>query len=122
LNTYEWAVSYNNETFEKPSNGWAGVRVDEVLALLVYQVEDNSKHFVVHCGNGVRPIFYWTVQKVVKQRFVDGELQQEPDPNERRITCFGWQKTVNGTNVKSLCRILEDGSMIFSDHDPLQVG
>lgn len=119
--SYDWAVSYDNATFEKPSNGWAGVRVDDVLALLVYQESDPTKQFVVRCGNGVRPIFYWTVQKRVKSQAVNGELEVTGS-EETRITVFGWQKTVNGSNVKSLIRIHDsDGSIVVSDHDPLQV-
>ena len=122
MNEYDGAVSYDTDTFnfEKPNNGWAGVDTNRVKALVVYNKANPAQQYVVRCEEGMRPIFYETTQIVVKQLVNDeGELIQEPQAPQR-VTCFGWQKTVNGTNVKSLVRIMHDGSVVISDHDPLQ--
>ena len=121
MKAYDWVVSYGDEKFIKPETGWAGVDVDKVYVLIVYNKNDPTESYVVDCSpSGIRPIFYETVQMVVKQRFVDNQLIQEPQ-EPTRITVFGWQKTVNGKNVKSLIRIFNsDGSVYVSDHDPLQ--
>lgn len=116
---YNWVVSYDGSTFVHPERGWIDVRVNDVKQLLVYDEEDSTKHYVVNCQEGMRPIFYYTVERIVTQRLVDGTLLQE-EGGTNKITCFGWQKTVNGTNVKSLIRIHPDGSIWVGDHDPLQ--
>lgn len=34
------------------------------------------------------------------------------------VTVFGWQDTVGGRNVKTLCWLHPDGSVLVTDHDP----
>ena len=111
-NEYNWVVVYRGSSEQlHPENGWAGVDIPNVEKLIVYNVQNPSQHYVVHCEEGTRPIFYWTVQKRISP--VGGETI-----SETRITVFGWQKTVNGTNVKSLVRIHPDGSFSMSDREP----
>ena len=111
MSEYNWVVTYRgSEEHVHPENGWAGVDIPNVDKLIVYNVANPSQHYVVHCDEGVRPIFYWSVFNALS---ITGEAR-----GETRTTNFGWQKTVNGTNVKSICRIHHDDSVSCRDGEP----
>lgn len=118
---YDWKVSYDGETFSRPERGWVDVDVDTTVALYVYRIDNDNENFMVVCPDpGMRPIFYQTVEQVIKMSVnEEGQLESEKQPAITKFTVFGWQKTINGKNVKSLTRINHlDDSIQMLDHDP----
>lgn len=112
-NNWEWAVIYedDSEHFESDLGGFEKVEQDRVKALIVFD-EGTGQQYVTYIHGDQRPIFFRR-----SRRTVNPNTEEEVVSPWLFATVFGWQKTVNGANVKSLTWLLFDGSVVLSDCD-----
>lgn len=121
---WTWAVVYEDgtERFEDELGGFGAVDIDRVRTLVVMAREGDA-HYAVHITDGMRPIFFRRVRKLqindanepIPAQYVraDGTVVE----SYVHATVLGWQKTVNGRNVKSLTWLMFDGSVAITDCD-----
>jgi hypothetical protein len=112
---YRWVVLYNDGTAETEDvlGGWANVQQDKLVGIQLLPNRSGLHQHVVYVNTqeGQRGI-------VLRKRIatVDPLAQQEIG-GRQTIHCIGWQKTVEGTNVKSMLWVFDDGSTILTDRD-----
>lgn len=46
----------------------------------------------------------------------------DPQGSGLNLTCVGWQRTVNGANVKTLLFLTDDGRILLTDRDVQDMG
>lgn len=111
---WTWLVLYTDgtELREEQAGGFAAVDIPRVKTLVVYDRNAPELHYAVAIREreGMRPIFFRRKRQLIP---TDG------DPAEPYVvaTALGWQKTVNGRNVKSLIWLMHDGSVAITDRD-----
>jgi hypothetical protein len=109
---YLFRAYYNDGEIldEAPGVGFGHIDQPRLVALeLVPQWAGLPQpHLAV--SEGLRPIFFR--RRKINVSSATGEQERLPV-----ITVLGWQRTVNGTNVKSLVAFFEDGSALITDDD-----
>lgn len=111
---WTWAVIYKDgsQHFEEDLIGFANVDNNQVQTLILHDQEQGLQ-FVTHIREGMRPIFFRRHRQEINSSG-DTTLNLEP---YLFATVFGWQKTIQGCNVKSLTWLLFDGSVAVTDCD-----
>ena len=110
MNECTWSISYDGTNFETEEElgGWLPVRTDEVKLLRVDTTD--GRQYTVKIEEGMRPIFFRRITQSVN-------FFKNTQEVITRIPVFGWQKTVEGRNVKSLIWLLPDGGILVTDRD-----
>ncbi len=93
-------------------HGFAEVDLDRLSAFVLNPMREGLPSPVVKIdrAGGQRPIFF-------RRRSIALDPETHGEANRSTITVLGWQKTVEGKNVKSFAALYEDGSVLISDRD-----
>ena len=112
MDVWSWAVTYNDGSYyaEEELGTFANVDTERVTRLDVFLKEHPPYMYSVKLHDGMRPIVFQRSKQVI-------DLDTGNQWNEYICTCFGWQKTVEGKNVKSLTWLFPDGSVAVTDCD-----
>ena len=121
---WTWVVLYNDgtELTEDQAGGFGAVDISRVETLVVQDRKDITVNYAVPIREGMRPIFFRRKRQIVINdptqvpiEFfgTDGEFNS----SYLFATVLGWQKTLNGRNVKSLIWLMHDGSVAITDRD-----
>ena len=113
---YTWRVVLNDgsemEEYPDPSRhvSFRDVPAGDVALLAV---EPNR-----HLGVQGNPVLVSIAGPNARAVFFRRHALGLQDGSHAVTTVFGWQDTVNGRNVKSLCWMRANGVIVLSDHDP----
>lgn len=124
MRNWTWTVLYQDgtELTEEQAGGFGNVEIERVRVLVVSDRNDPKTQFAVHISEGMRPIFFRRKRQLtindpsavpIEYFMADGELCT----TITFATVLGWQKTLNGRNVKSLTWLMHDGSVAITDRD-----
>jgi hypothetical protein len=96
-------------------HGWKDVDLDRLAAFELVPQDVDGEYSILpqpllKVTPTMRPIFFR--RNVV---IVDPHTYEEKD--RIILPCLGWQKTVEGVNVKSFTFYYEDGSIVVTDDD-----
>lgn len=108
-----WAAHYSDGSVlsEAPGLGFASIDLTRLVALELLPQRAGLPNPHVAVGPGARPIFF-------RRRAVEKDLNTgEEWQHAPAITVLGWQATVGGRNVKSLCAFFHDGSIKITDDE-----
>jgi hypothetical protein len=122
--SWKWAVIYKDgsEYVEEENVGFGTINLAEVQTLVVFDEHNHTTQFAIALKDDMRPIFFRRRRQLqlndpntVPVGYVheNGELKD----NYIFATVLGWQKTVNGKNVKSFIWLMHDGSVAITDRD-----
>lgn len=114
MHDWAWLVLYSDDTelTEEQAGGFAAVDIPRVKTLVVYDRNTPALHYAVPIREGMRPIFFRRKRQVIPM----GGSSPANEP-VTFATVLGWQKTLNGRNVKSLIWLMHDGSVAITDRD-----
>ena len=114
MHEWTWLVLYSDgtELSEDQAGGFGAVDIARVDTLVVLDRNAPELHYAVPIREGMRPIFF----RRKRQRVSLGSPSATSGPTIY-ATALGWQKTVNGRNVKSLIWLMHDGSVAVTDRD-----
>lgn len=95
-------------------HGFAEVDLARLSAFVLNPMRDGLPAPIVKIdrASGQRPIFF-------RRRTIALDPALGTEEKRSTITVLGWQKTVEGKNVKSFVALYEDGSVLISDRDDL---
>ena len=94
--------------------GFASVDQSRLVALELLP-QSGGIPYRLQLGEGMRPIFFR--RRAVTVNPSDGVPEDERVIDRKTSTVIGWQRTVEGRNVKSLVVLLPDGSVLLTDDD-----
>lgn len=124
MRNWTWVVFYNDgtELSEDQAGGFGAVDIPRVATLAVFDRDEPTVNYAVPIREGMRPIFFRRKRQIVinDPTAVPVEYLNENNEVTQMITfavVLGWQKTVNGRNVKSLIWLMHDGSVAVTDRD-----
>lgn len=118
--TTKWRAVYNDDTFldegEEEGHGWKNIDFKNLKIFKLLNSE-GTEICQVNLGGDKRIIF--TRRNLIQagQKFVKrGDVKiLVPVKALERIIILGWQKTVNGVNVKAIFYIMPDGRIEMDD-------
>ena len=124
MRNLKWMVILKDgtEIVEDGTRGFGSLPQDEILDLIVFDEHDHSTVYSLHLSDDMRPIFFRrkrhliiTDESAIPTYYFDGN--ENLQTTILFATVLGWQKTVNGKNVKSMTWIFADGSVAITDCD-----
>lgn len=105
-----WSVTLDDGAVLTQGEGtlFADLPMERIREL---RVTFGQHHHAVELANGRRPIYFSKTQLALNP--ISGD-----ETDRRRVVCVGWQETVKGVNVKSLCWLTDTGLVIHAPDDP----
>jgi hypothetical protein len=110
---HRWLAHYSDETTLAEHDesgravGFAAVDQSRLVALEYIPVSGEGGA-TVRLPAGARPILF-------RRRHVHASVIEETSVVGHVIEVIGWQMTIDGTNVKSLLALYDDGSVLLTD-------
>lgn len=115
---YNWIAYYNDGTIlqeidPEGDHGFADIDHSKLVQFLLVPQKEGFYPVVVsiNVAEGQRLIFF-------RRTKIDFNITNGTESHRDRITCVGYQQTVQGTNVSVYNFIMPDGtSMLSNDHN-----
>ena len=118
--THHWRAQYDDgshlDEHDEDGRGVGFASVDQsCLTALELLPQDGGIPYRLQLSDDMRPIFFR--RRAVTVNPSDGVPEDERVIGRKTSTVIGWQRTVEGRNVKSLVVLLPDGSVLLTDDD-----
>lgn len=115
---YLWRAHYSDGTYfdeydeTGQSRGFAAVDQSRLLGIELRSQVVGTPDAFLRIPEDARPIF-------VRRRHIIGQVDAEQfhETIRQTNTIIGWQKTIQGRNVKALTVFMWDGSVFITDSD-----
>jgi hypothetical protein len=114
---WNWRAHYNDGTKldeweNNTEHGWKDVDLDRLVAFELIPDYDclHLPRPTLSITPTMRPIFF-------RRNRVEIDPNGGNEVGRIVVPCLGWQKTIEGVNVKSFTFYFEDGSVVVTDDD-----